>query len=433
MKILRHNIRRIRKYLVVSVVFAHFFVTPQVFFASAASTEVDAELVILSPAPPEAAAPTAGVPGAALPGMILYPTTESVIFTPGEFYISPYVVVLEVSGARVFAGEIFRTYSREPVFLGKTNLREAVVYLQYDHLPSRVYTTFADIQGKWRWDSLVFLEPGWHTLHITAISPFNPYFTAYSAFQFYIASIPEGEITADAPPEDIFYPPAPPLPEKKFPVVEPVVPFKSPLIAPFKPMPKPTATPPLLSMPFVIDGKKDSFGVLLKVSPESKVIYPGDKLKIESKIVPLPPESLREEKVREARIRVRVYDEKGNVVFEKEEKREARGKLDLENIFSTSPSLEPGEYKVRLEVEENGTAFISQDTFVVEEKPALTPQAVFQSAVALKDELVKVSFVGTIFMLGFLFLLARERSLARRHTKIRDEELEKRGLINRKS
>jgi len=64
----------------------------------------------------------AGVPGFAQPGLVVSPYFEEDIFVSGEDQVRNYVRVMVVSGVTVIPDQWFQTMSREPEFLGKTNL-----------------------------------------------------------------------------------------------------------------------------------------------------------------------------------------------------------------------------------------------------------------------------------------------------------------------
>lgn len=436
------KIRLWRVPLVLATVIAHFFVSPLIFWASANTANVSFELAVLAPTPTAETPPptTTAVPGLAFPGLVVTPNTQEVIFVPGEDGISPYVVVLMLSGHEVKQGEIVMTYSREPEFLGKTNLRNSVIYLQYDHAPERVFTTFSDLQGKWAFLSPEHLGVGWHTLYVTAMSTINPYFQAYTAFQFYVAPIPEIVPTPPLPPPETTPTPPPPPVERVTPLFPLTPVFPRPTAgkvvppAPGKEIPLQTPPEPrrggVKEIPSAntATGEKQGFGLFVEVSPESRMITPGKPVSLRGKVVPLPPPGIFDRK-KEVVIRLRVYDAQGRVVYEKTETRPYESEITIEKLLQTTNFITPGKYFVSLEVEEGKRTFVSTSRFTVEDRVLSPSQALFEKIQGSKDILVRGSMAFSFLGIFFLLYLLREYRLSRSVHRVRDEKLKDGGFI----
>lgn len=463
------KIKRLRKYLVITVVIIHFVISPVIQIALAATAEVNFELAVLSPASAgeESTPTTPSVPGNAGPGLVIAPKTETSIFVSGETGFDPYTKILMVSGQAVKAGEILQTYSREPEFLGKTNLKNAIIFLQYGHIEDTVYTTYADIQGVWGFQSPVILNVGWQTLYVTAISPINPYFKAYEVFQFYVAPIPSLDETPDVPPQDdtLIIPPAIPkqVPQPR----DPNLPFYYPepdrtiRITPdekarkeisdipkedtsktldipdskkaqtkkiFDPNAIPTnkkslpVVPPTIYYP-----EKVIYGIDVEIPKSSKSISAGEKIVVKTKITPLPHSGKSDGVKREVDVKLKVLNKDGVVIYEKTEKQDIDEPLFLDKYLKTTPITEPGEYRVNVEIEKDGKVYTSQDTFVIEERPRLGVEALTYAF--KKDKLIRLSLIIFICFTIFFVLILRERVLSRKFGKIGREELRRDGYM----
>lgn len=454
-----NTIKTWRKYLVVCVVCVHFFVSPLVYVAFADSVEANFRLAVLAPGSDteEAETPAAetGVPGAVPPpNAIFYPNTSQVIFVSGEEGILPYVAVLEVSGQVVVRGEAFSTFSREPVFLGKTNLRDSVIYLQYEQQPNRIYTTFADLAGRWGLYSPTRLDTGWHTLHVTAFSPYNPYFTAYQAFQFYVAPIPPSDPTPEIPQDETPIPPPPPLPEPRVPVIDPSVddegvgqPSLIPLIPLFQePQFFSDLEPDTEAKGDSDDARTDAlqdsqpqqdifssvpkdtdnlFGLLVEVLPETKTIVSGQPIRLKTKIVPLPSSLTETTPDRQVAVKFKVYNGKGVLIYEKVELIPATETVTLDTLLRTTPLFEPGEYRVTVEITQGDKTFVSTDTFVVEEKKFFQKGGISTRSQVSNDTIMRLFFIMAILAVIFFTGMVREFRLSQSQTKVRDNDLEK--------
>lgn len=439
-----------RKYAVACVIFLHFFATPLVFLTRAATANLPLELAVLPPVTtPEPAAPSTPINhGGTLPGLIVGPYTQETIFVGGESQIQPYVIVMVVSGQDVIQGKPLFTYSREPEFLGKTNLKNAVLYLEYDHMPGKIFTTFADLQGRWRFMSPVYLEVGWHTLFMNALSPVNPYFRAYNAFQFYVAPIPQEGETPQIPPEDeqILIPP---ITQKPAPKSTPIQSIPAPQQTPYYTDENPETAelkdiiqekkpkaleliPPKIpdGPPTPITSTKETYGIRLEVAPQSKTIHSGEQVEVDIRVISLPPQGSGDQDAREVTLIFRVYDSHGKIIYEKREKKSIQDTLDMDRYLQTTPITRPGTYLVSLEIDEGGVAYISTDTFTVEGGEGVGSEVIIGGVRYGQEKLLKILLIGFIFLVFFLILFFREYFLSRRSGKIRDIDLKREGYIN---
>lgn len=437
-----------RKYAVVCVIFLHFFATPLVFLTRAATANLPLELAVLPPVTtPEPAAPSTPTNhGGTLPGLIVGPYTQETIFVGGESQIPPYVIVMVVSGQDVIQGKPLFTYSREPEFLGKTNLKNAVLYLEYDHMPGKIFTTFADLQGRWRFVSPVYLEVGWHTLFMNALSSVNPYFRAYNAFQFYVAPIPQEGETPQIPPQEdqIIIPPITQKPAPKFTPIQSIPTPEQKLYVNDNPEaaePKDTTQekipgtlgriPPKIPLepPTPITSTKETYGIRLEVAPQSKTIHSGEQVLVGIRVIPLPPQGSGDKDAREVALIFRVYDSEGKIVYEKIEKKNIKDSIDIDKYLQTTPITRPGKYLVSLEIDEGGVAYISTDTFTVEGGEGGGSEVVIGGVRYGQEKLLKIFLIGFIFLVFFLILFFREYFLSKRSGKIRDIDLKREGYI----
>jgi len=438
-----------RKYAIFCVIILHFLATPLVFLARAATANATLELAVLPPvsAPEIAASPTPTNHGGTLPGLIVPPYLQETIFVNGESQVSPYVIVMVVSGQDVAQGKPFFTYSREPDFLGKTNLKNAVLYLEYDHMPGKIFTTFADLQGRWHFASPAYLEVGWHTLFMNALSPLNPYFGAYNAFQFYVAPIPQEGETPQIPPQDdqiIIPPPTQKPAPKPTPIQSIPVPKQTPYVIDdnkeateekditqekipgFLELIPPKIPP---EPPTPITSAKDTYGIRLEVAPQSKTIHSGEQVQVDMRVIPLPPHGSGDNDTRDITLIFRVYDSDGKIIYEKKEKRNINDAIDINKYLQTTPITKPGKYLVSLEIDEGDVAYISTDTFTVEERETNGLEVIIGGVRYGQEKLLKILFMGFIFLIFFLILFFREYFLSRRSGKIRDIDLKREGYI----
>ncbi|KKQ55234.1 MAG: Cellobiohydrolase A (1,4-beta-cellobiosidase A) [Parcubacteria group bacterium GW2011_GWA2_38_13] len=378
----------------------------------------------------------AGVPGFAQPGLVVSPYFEEDIFVSGEDQVRNYVRVMVVSGVTVIPDQWFQTMSREPEFLGKTNLKNAIVYLSLDNADEKVYTTFANIQGAWKFATPQILPFGVHTLYITAMSPVNPYFKAVRAFQFEVIPIPvikEPEIfetptpvpTPTITPTPILAPtPAPiatPTPEHIFIPPTPQKPIPKPASSlSFSPSPLPVASPsPMIEK--TLDGK---YGLNVEVMPQSKKILAGEELNIKTKII-----NSIEEANREVLVRFIIKDPRGNIVYDKTEKYIVNGEFEFDQNILLSPSIKEGKYTVTQEIVDNGITYSTSDYFEIGTSTPGAGAGILATIKNLRGDDLKPCIIVFLFIFFFLILYIREYVRSKRRIPINDEDVYDDGQI----
>ena len=410
-------LKKHRQYLnfftsLITVVYLVFGFNAPIVFAD--SLEIVSSMRIL-PVVTEEEAPTS-IPGGAPPGLVVPPYREEDIFVAGEEGYHPYVRVMMVAGEPVIDGVTLQTQSREPEILGKTNLRNSILFLEFDRFPGRVYTTFANLQGAWRLISPVYLEVGVHTLYITAMSSMNPYFKATQIFQFEVIPIPlPGEVAVPVkilPAEEL----KPiPLPSPAAPVLK-LTPEEKKIIPSLPPeaprlFPKPTQTPTPPKMP--ADGQlqpspiiatppeklQDGYGLKVEILPEAKVITGSGEVNIKLKIA--RPAFGEPEAVL---VRFIVRNQDNEIVYEKIEKYIIEKEIELDKKIMVSPASEGGKYTVTFEIMRDGVTYLGSDSFEVikKEGPLEAPLSLFLKMAGNKDVLFPLI---TIFVILFAFII----------------------------
>lgn len=334
------------------------------------------------------------IPGLALPGLIVGPYKEKDIFTTVERGYTPYVKVEEISGKKVFEGEMPKTTSREPEFIGSTNLKNAVIFIGLSNAPNKVHTVFADDNGKWEFLSPRVLEAGDYTLFLTAMSPVNPYFQAEAAFTFRV--IP---ISAVQPS------PVPSVPH-----------FVAPTPGVF---PKPT--PQIVKHKTLIAGER-LYGIQIRVWDETKNITPGEIVRLYTKISRIFPKISSEEAVP---VHYYIVNPKGRTVFDKTENIMVKDALEINSRLTTSPSISLGEYRVFAEIRLATTEFISTDTFEVRERIVWRmPGMVITEKMALRM-LWRIFWLLLALLAIFIILLYLEHQKCKKAAQITERDLYK--------
>ena len=349
-------------------------------FANNAEVSFSLRIAVAGEEPEPTPTPTptpAGVPGYAPPGLVAAPYTEREIFVSGEEGYKPYVRIMSIAGEEVLPDTWIQTMSREPELIGKTNLQNAVIYIAIDGVNDRIYTTFANLQGLWRFPTPLYLSLGVHTFSMTAMSPYNPYFKATKLFQFEIIPIPsfEAETPSVPTPTPTPTPTAVPTPfptayptptPAKTPIIIPVIPpEKAPSVSP-SPTPSATSAPsvapsPKVFIPPTVEIKPQSaLGLGVEVAPQSKIIGSGEEVEIRTKIVSQNPGETKEEY-----IRFIVKDPDGKVVYDTVEKITVKGSLDITKHILLSPTSREGKYSAIQEITSDGRTYTSSDVFEV--------------------------------------------------------------------
>lgn len=424
--------------LLIANLFSYVFITgPQVLKVKAA--EALASLTICAvggcPAEPEpesvseaeATTPMGGVPYPVFvpPGII------DQIYPPGEFGIPPYIRVLQVSGKDVVPGQVFQTYVRQPSFLGKTNLKHAVIFLEFSMQPKVIYTTFSDEGGHWGFSSPLYLNIGPQMLYITAMSHADPKVKATNDFYFEVLEIPRPGV--ETPPKRLKILPSPTPAKTPIPPTL-VTPLQKPIISPStRPIPSPEIIPPILLPPLppstvlapktIIELEK-VYTVDLKVSPESKEVVPMEVLKIKTKIGKLLPDDIPKKVI----IKYLVFDEQNQLVFQKEEEILVEDTIEIEKLLKPFIFASPGRYKVMVQLELDDVTYIAVDTFDVKELlPSFIP--VIATISSQYDVLSRVGVITFALIFIFCVLLVREKRKSQRGILLSDEDIIDGGFI----
>lgn len=395
--------------LIINVLLYAFITGPTVFFGRAENVNFQLRVCEQSGCSVESEGETpttstsadTGVPGSAFGVLVNPPISERSIITNVEEGIIPYIVVTSVSGQFVQAGKILRTYSREPVFEGKTNIIKAIIFLEFEGYERKIHTAFADQNGKWSFVSPIIFEPKAQRMFLTAISPLNPGFRAESEFLFDIVPIPPVALTPEYPPE---------LPVISLPAPEPSK------TSPVSKVPPPQK--PLVPTPITVT--EDLYTVYVMVDPLTKVIYPGENVFVETEIVRVLPPLFGEEWID---IQYRIYGPAGTIVYEKKESVLIQDRLLLKKQLSTSFNARAGTYHIIIELQRDGVTFVTSDTFEVRDKVLVSiPGLVITSEMA-SDILFRISFLAIMMILVFLSLLFWEYQKSKTAKKLDEHDL----------
>jgi len=322
-----------------------------------------------SPAPEEA---SPGVPGFFPIEPIIDRGTEDEIFVNPEDGFSPYVKIGMIGSKAVIGDDPIWIYNREPKIQGVTNLKNAMIFLEYVNYPETVYTAFADYRGLWEILSPLNLPVGWHTIRVKAVSPVNAGVSAQTELEFEIRPIPPPDAPAIEMPkdgaidegDDSLEPP-----EEEF--------FdgdESQEDAPFGEEETGKDIPPVSDDESIME-EDTGYGIDSRVSEDSKSVFPSEKVRVITKVRPLlsPDE-------RWVVVEYLVKDESGKVVFrESEEVRIEGDEKEIEKTFPTSIFSRPGEYTVETRIRSHERYYASLDTFIVAETEYFSVFGVFEN------------------------------------------------------
>src|SRR3989344_6822021 len=151
--------------------------------ARAVTADQQFELEILAPGATPTPTPTPAVTptptptpggGAACPPTPISPQQHPDPFVANEDTVAPYVYVGMLDGTVISPGEVGTTYAFNPLVTGKTNLRDAVIFIEVSDFPGVFYTTHANVGGVWEFTVPQPLAYGFHHPQITAVSPIDP-------------------------------------------------------------------------------------------------------------------------------------------------------------------------------------------------------------------------------------------------------------------
>lgn len=367
-----------------------------------------------TPTPSETTAPTTAVPGLAFPGLVVTPNTQEVIFVRPEEGITPYVRVVSVSGQRARPGEVLRTYSREPVFVGETNLSYATLYLEFSGFEKKLYTVFADSQGQWEFFSPMHFEPGEVVLSMTAVSLVNPGFLAHGEFRFEVVTIPPQIPTPEYPEEKKA---SPKYFETPVPAPEPVPQL---LPVPPKALRRQGALPLVFFPPTILDATQELFSVDLTVLPISKIVDSSEFVDFTGTVM------LVSQKISEGdalALHYSVLSPRGGTIFEKEDRVLIQKELKVKKRLVLPFTIEPGTYRIILEVPRGDRTYISSDTFEVRERVLVSLPGVTLTTGQVSDVLARASIILFAIIVVFLSLLFWEHHKALQERKLTEKDL----------
>ena len=352
--------------------------------------------VTATPTPTPEATPTP-TPFGGGPPQPLPPQLHPDPYVPGEGTVAPYVYVGMLDGVALQPGDVGTTYAIQPNVIGKTNLADAVVFIESTDTPGVFYTVHANISGIWEFTWPNPLPLGWHTLYLTAISPVDPGKRATATFNFEIIPIP-------------------PVP---------------PIVSPTPPTPAVSPTPPTPPVPPTVVPQAPERGLYdldLKVPPSSQVIIPGKSLDVETKIIPLLPPVPGEETLP---ITFRIIDASGRTVFSEPHNVSTQTPSTYQPITTKHVNLPPGEYWAVVELQRGTTTYVAMDRFRV---ATPTLPLLFGLTVPVRiagDFLLRLSSILALLLFMFFGLMWLEFWRAQKAPQVNEFDLLAHGDILR--
>lgn len=371
--------------------------------------------------------PTPEVEVTPIPGGIPnLPVLEVPVFVPGEAP-PPYLKILKIDNLEInnVSGPVRITNSL-PNFSGQTNIRNAILFIELPSLGQRIFTTYANENGFWDWQSPLLLGQGRQTINITAISPADPRVRAGAFLSFEIisekgvlapikppagqkpTSPPTGEITPPAPG----LPGQPSIPGQTATTTPPVVPGQPPIIEPQPPIPPiEERVPKLISLH-------------LQVLNKDKKIYPKEKVLTKTEILNLGEEPLQ------FLLKYDVVSPQGKIINTSQHDIDLETALTVGKDYQTSFTIKTGLYTIRVETEVEGVIFQSQDKFEVIEKPLVKlPGEVIITERQAAEGVLAISLILLVLLIYFLLLLRREYKKVLLLPLIDEKNLWQRGEI----
>lgn len=371
----------------------------------AASSDKQFQLAVLSPGaaatPTPTPTPTSG--GGAGPPTVLPPQVQPNPFVPGEATVVPYVYVGMLDRMSLELGELGITYAVQPTFVGKTNLAGAVVFLELQSEPARLYTVHATPGGLWEFTPPLPLSLGWHSLAMTAVSPYAPELRASGVFQFQVIPIP---LVTEARPPVEAEPRATPVPPPAPPRLPPTA------VPPAVPPPVPPPPTPLPPLPTLLD-------VDVRVQPPNVQVTPLEPLPVDVRLKRLVPDGQLP-----LELRLKVSDEQGRVVLEQRRSVVVPDEQVLTESLALPPRTPPGRYWVSAEVTTASTTIIAVSPFMVATAaPSLVPAITAMAGPGI--QLWLLTALGALFALWWLVEYARSRHAV----KVGPDDLARGGMV----
>jgi len=237
-------------------------------------------------------------------------------------------------------------------FKGRTNILDAVIFIQLSDQPDIIYTTWS-FDGQWQWTTPYVLNIASYGIYIWAISPRDPTLIADQVINFQIVKyiIPTEPTKPKVPTE----PEAPVEPGKPEIPTEPTTP-----IEPQKPE---------IIYPEIVPGEtfqraKEFYNLSVKVLNENHTLYPKDKIIVETDLIKLKPKEPQE-----IEIFYRITNENQEVILDFSRQNTIFYGLNYIEKFNTSFNTPTGKYFIEARLERDGKIFVANDYFIINEKP----------------------------------------------------------------
>lgn len=401
-----------------------FFCGPDISVSRAAGIGFSLRIIgdEITPVPEVVVTPTI-IPG----GGILNPENIKIdILTPGEDNLSPYIKILKIDEKSLdeLSG-LPQIINNQPTFSGKTNIKNAILFIELGSLGGKIFTTYATNQGLWSWQTPVLLGQGNQTINITAFSPADTKIRASFFLSFeiisgeklippYLPSQPQPVPPLPIqPPEIIPGPSEIPTPTQPTTTTPPIIPGQSqpPAGQPSAPAQPQLTTPPGQppQPPPLEERIKNFISLNLQVLNKDKKIYPREKISTKTEILNLSKIPQR------INLKYEVISPQGEVINTSYIGVDLVNNPSVLKDYQTSFMIKTGLYTIRVETELDGIIFQSQDQFEIIEKPVVAlPGGVVVNARQASEGLLAVSLILLIMLIYFLILLREEykRSLS---------------------
>jgi hypothetical protein len=207
-----------------------------------------------------------------------------------------------------------------PVFKGKSNLKNSVVFLEVHSTVIIHGTTFTDDNGNWEWNSPEPVSPGNHTLWVTIQDPNNSAFTVSGKLGFSVALAPNTAVKTSVPAQ---------------------------------------------SLPTTVVG--NLFDVLVRIPSQFRTVQPGDDLIASIQLINFGSAG----KPVDVEVQYIIQDDSGNVVMQSSETVAVATKLSLLKSFRISPQIKQGSYQLLVRVPSQNIIATASDKFEVKGSPEI--------------------------------------------------------------
>lgn len=274
-------------------------------------------------------------------------------------------------------------------FQGKTNVNDAIIFINLNDNPNVTYTTLVyNLDGDWQWTTPYTLAVGEYNLNVVAINPADPTIYAQTNLTFQI-------VEQIIPPEVIPPPPLAPTP------VIPPTPPKPPVVPPvFKPPLPPLPIPGVIIL--TPSGKYEFYSLNIRVLNKNKIIFPKDKLKTEV-VVNYVGETERQL----VDLKFYVLDQQQKIIMEASQPVMLSKQLIFEKNFITSFTINPGRYTIVVEITKNGKIIQSSDYFIVNQPPLFKPYIISLAILPIdfgQYLILLIIILSLIYIIFFIFL-----------------------------